>query len=552
MREFTQFYDALDSTTKTNAKLTAMESYFRTAPADAAAWALFFLTGRRISRGITSTQLRQWASEEAKVPMWLLEECYTAVGDLSETFALLIPDDPKTSKIELPLVQLINERVLPLKRSSETRRREIVTTTWKQLSSRERFLYHKFLGGSFRVGVAKTLVIRALSQIADVPQAVMAHRLMGEWEPTAQFYQSLLAPSGGNEATANDPGKPYPFYLAYPLERKVEELGQIEEWQCEWKWDGIRAQLIRRGEQVLIWSRGEELMTDRFPEVLRAADVSLPDGTVLDGEILAWQEGKPLPFSELQRRIGRKKVDRAIQMQVPIIFKAYDLLEWQGQDVRERPLNERRKLLQDWHAGVKSERLLLSPLVPVTNWMDLEEAYTRSRKEAVEGIMLKRASSPYGSGRVKGDWWKWKTEPYHVDAVLIYAQGGSGRRASLFTDYTFAVWQGKELVPVAKAYSGLTNEEIKKVDKFIRSNTLEKFGPVHVVKPELVFQLAFEGIQQSTRHKAGVALRFPRMALWREDKKITDADTLETLQAMVQSKKVSPPSYAELPLFDGL
>jgi DNA ligase-1 len=328
--------------------------------------------------------------------------------------------------------------------------------------------------------------------------------------------------------------KPYPFYLAYPLDVPPEELGDVHDWQLEWKWDGIRAQLIRRQDDIVIWSRGEELVTDRFPEVVRAADVCVPDGTVLDGELVAWEGTRPLPFAQLQRRIGRKKVTPRIMTEVPIVFIAYDLLEWEGTDLRPQPLTYRRERLEAWHCVQTSERLRLSVTHIAGSWEEVRQIVEKARENHVEGLMIKRRLSSYGVGRTKGDWWKWKIEPYHVDAVLIYAQSGTGKRASLFTDYTFGVWHEGQLVPVAKAYSGLSDAEIREVDRFIRGNTLDRFGPVRVVKAELVFELAFEGIQWSGRHKAGLALRFPRMARWRKDKQPPDADTLETLQAMIK------------------
>jgi DNA ligase-1 len=353
---------------------------------------------------------------------------------------------------------------------------------------------------------------------------------MGEWQPTAAFARELLAP----DTKDADVSRPYPFFLAYPLEGAVSDLGGTGDWQAEWKWDGIRAQLIRRKFQTFLWSRGEELITDRFPE-LQAAGAVLPDGTVIDGEVMPWRHdasgGRPLPFAQMQRRIGRKLLSNKILAEVPAVLVAYDLLESEGADVRERPLEWRRARLAEVVAG--NTALVLSPVVEAASWEELTAKRQESRERGVEGLMLKRRSSPYRVGRRRGDWWKWKIDPYSVDAVLIYAQPGNGRRASLFTDYTFGVWDNGELVPFAKAYSGLTDEEIRKVDTFVRRNTTKTFGPVHVVKPELVFELAFEGIQRSPRHRAGIAVRFPRMARWRTDKKAEEADSLDTIRALL-------------------
>jgi DNA ligase-1 len=532
VERFTQLYDDLDTTTRTNQKVAALVRYFREAnPADAA-WALYLFSGRRLPRGVNTPTMRQWAAEESQLPAWMLDECYDAVGDFSETIALLLPQP--TAPTPIGLAQLITERILPLKRWHEEKRRAVVVQTWRELTTRQRFLFHKLMSGSFRVGVAKTLVVRALAQVAEVLQAVMAYRVMGEWEPTAAGYQHIINPSADEAHRSHEISKPYPFYLAYPLDLPPEELGEVTAWQLEWKWDGIRAQLIRRQDDILIWSRGEELVTDRFPEIVRAADVAVPDGTVLDGELIAWQGLTPLPFAQLQRRIGRKKITPRIMAEVPIVYIVYDLLEWGGTDIRPQPLSLRRHQLESWHVRQATEKLRLSTAHFAQSWEEVRRIYDNARENRVEGLMLKRRLSSYGVGRTKGDWWKWKIEPYHVDAVLIYAQSGSGKRASLFTDYTFGVWHEGQLVPVAKAYSGLSDAEIREVDRFIRSNTLDRHGPVRVVKPELVFELAFEGIQRSTRHKAGVAVRFPRMARWRKDKPAQEADTLETLQALIK------------------
>jgi DNA ligase-1 len=439
--------------------------------------------------------------------------------------ALLLP--PAEASTNLPLHYWVEERMLPMRNWDDGARRDSIVAAWRQMDERQRFAWNKLLTGEFRVGVSQNLVVRAIEQASGVDAAVIAHRLMGEWQPTAAFAQELLA----TDTRDADVSRPYPFFLAYPLEGAVEDLGDIREWQVEWKWDGIRAQLIRRGWRVFLWSRGEELITDRFPE-LAAAGALLPDGTVIDGEVMPWKNGAPLPFAQMQRRIGRKVLTPKILAEVPAVLVSYDLLEADGEDVRERPLEWRRERLEQVTAG--KDALVLSPLVVAASWSELASLREESRVRAVEGLMLKRRGSPYRVGRRRGDWWKWKIDPYSVDAVLIYAQPGNGRRASLFTDYTFGVWDKGELVPFAKAYSGLTDEEIREVDQFVRRNTLRTFGPVHVIKPELVFELAFEGIQKSSRHKSGIAVRFPRMARWRTDKKAQDADTIETIRALLK------------------
>lgn len=529
MRAFADLYAALDATTKTNEKIEALKQYLLAAdPADAA-WAVHFLTGRRPKRLIETRKLVEWAIEAAGIPEWLFGESYQAVGDLAETIALLLP--PPAASTRESLRYWVEERLLPLKQWDDVRRRESLVNAWLEMSERERFVWNKLITGEFRVGVSQSLVVRALAEASGVDAAVLSHRLMGHWDPTADFARSILAKESSDAAVS----RPYPFFLAYPIEGEVEELGDIADWQAEWKWDGIRSQLIRREWQTFLWSRGEDLVTERFPELQKLGGL-LPDGTAIDGEIMPWKQGKPLEFAQLQRRIGRKVLGPKILAEVPVVLVAYDLLEYGSVDIREQPLEWRREKLAAIVRSVeKSGCIVLSEPVAAASWEQLKQLRQLSRERRVEGFMLKRLGSPYRVGRKRGDWWKWKIEPYSVDAVLIYAQAGHGRRASLFTDYTFGVWDNGELVPFAKAYSGLTDEEIRKVDAFVRRSTVEKFGPVRRVKPELVFELAFEGIQESPRHRSGIAVRFPRMARWRTDKPAAEADTLESLRTLLRS-----------------
>ena len=527
MRDFARLYTTLDETTATGEKVAALADYLRRAPAADAAWAVHFLIGRRPKRLVSAPKLAAWAAEAAGIPGWLFEESYAAVGDLAETITLLLPETGRSN--DRGLAYWVEERLLPLRGQDEAAQREEMLRAWRELDRRERFVWNKLITGAFRVGVSGGLVERALSLATGVPEAAIAHRLTGGWEPSASFYARLCA----EDVRDTDVSRPFPFYLAYPLEDPVETLGEPSEWIAEWKWDGIRSQLIRRAGRTFLWSRGDELLNGRFPEVEEPAAL-LPEGTVLDGELLPWTGDRPLPFAQLQRRIGRKALTRRILEEVPVALIAYDLLEQDGEDLRPLALAERRRRLAALLAGTPSAgRLVLSPALSAGDWTLLAEARGRARERGAEGLMLKRLSSAYGVGRRKGDWWKWKVEPYAVDAVLMYAQAGSGRRAGLFTDYTFGVWDGERLVAFAKAYSGLTDGEIRKVDAFIRRNTLEKHGPVRVVRPELVFELAFEGIQPSPRHKSGVAVRFPRIARWRTDKRPEAADTLETVRSLL-------------------
>jgi DNA ligase 1 len=527
VKKFARLYAALDETTATNEKIAALVDYFRIAsPADAA-WAVHFLSGRRPKRLVSSKNVRTWAAEEAGLPDWLFDESYHEVGDLAETITLLLPNTAESS--QLPLAHWIEDRLLRLRGEEDDVQREVMVSAWQELDRRERLVWNKLITGSFRVGASQRLVVRALAEVSGIEDGVIAHRLMGAWDPTPEFFQRLVAP----DTRDADVSRPYPFFLAHPFEGEPATLGDTAEWILEWKWDGIRAQLIRRAGQTFLWSRGEELLAGRFPEVEEIGAL-LPEGTAIDGELLPWSGGAPLPFAQLQRRIGRKNLGRKILAEVPVVLVAYDLLEDAGADVRSLPLVERRRRLGALLEALPGERLILSPTLSATDWESAAETRRGAREVGAEGLMLKRLGSEYGVGRRRGDWWKWKVDPLAVDAVLIYAQPGSGKRAGLFTDYTFGIWEGDHLVPFAKAYSGLTDDEIRRVDNFIRRNTLEKFGPVRTVKPELVFELHFEGIQRSTRHKSGIAVRFPRMARWRTDKKAEEADTIETVRGLLK------------------
>ena len=534
MKRFASLYSRLDETTKTTEKVKALVDYFGQVAAADAAWAVYFLIGRKPRSVVAMPKLRGWATAEAAIPDWLFQESSDAVGDIAETIALLLP--PPRASSDLSLSQWVEERLLPLRTLGEDAQHQAVLEAWRSLDQGQRFIWNKLLSGGFRVGVSQQLVTRALGSFGKLDPAVVAHRLMGDWEPSASFWSGLLA----HDPADADVSRPYPFFLAYPLEDTPDTLGEVSLWQAEWNWDGIRSQLIRRRGQTFLWSRGEELVTERYPELAAVGD-ALPDGTVIDGEILPCKDGRVLPFALLQKRIGRKTVTRSILSQIPVIIMAFDLIEHAGADVREWPLTRRREALERIIADLEcthpleAARLRPSPVVEATTWQDLAGARSGSRKAQAEGLLLKRRASAYGVGRRRGDWWKWKVQPHTIDAVLILAQRGSGKRASLYTDYTLGVWDPASgtLVPIAKAYSGLTDEEIRRVDAFIRRNMLEKFGPVRTVRPELVFELAFEGLNRSNRHKSGIAVRFPRILRWRTDKTAAEADTLDTIRALL-------------------
>lgn len=568
MKAFAQLYANLDETTSTNAKRQFLEDYFREAqPADAA-WAVYFLSGGRPRQLVPTKVLRELAIKLANVPEWLFEESYQAVGDLAETFSLLLPEAEQTS--DEGLAWWLENALLPLRGLPPEELHERLPPLWAQLDRASLMLCLKLITGSFRVGVSKLLVTRALAQMAGLDSKRVAQRLVGYTDlshrPVADSYLKLIAEESSDEH-AQRGGQPYPFFLAHSLQQPVDQfdtlLGPSSDWQVEWKWDGIRAQLVKRDGRLWIWSRGEELVSDRFPE-LHSLTASLPDGTVIDGEIVVWKTPPPAdvapedfslddasstsadapavqPFALLQQRIGRKTLSKKILEEIPVVVLAYDLLEWHGEDWRSRPQHERRTQMEQVIAQAADPVLRPSPVLTGDDWLDLSRQREASRALGVEGMMLKARDSLYGVGRTKdmGTWWKWKVDPFSVDAVLIYAQAGHGRRASLYSDYTFAVWDGppeaseRTLVPFAKAYSGLTDEEMRKVDAIVRKTTVEKFGPVRSVTPTLVFELGFEGIALSKRHKSGIAVRFPRMLRWRHDKPVAEADSLATLQDLL-------------------
>jgi DNA ligase-1 len=530
MERFSRLYETLEQTSSTNAKVQALKNYFQEVPPPDGAWAVYFLSGRRPKRLVGSARLRQWLVAYTGLPEWLVEECYSAVGDLAETIALLAQSQPPSGST-LSLSQWLTEHILPLRDRPEVEQQAVITGWWAQLTQRQCYLVNKLLTGSLRVGVSQTLVIRAIAEVAGLERSTVAQRLAGHWQPEANFYQNLFAADSNDD----DISRPYPFFLASPLDKLPTNLGAVEQFLAEWKWDGVRAQVICRAGKTFLWTRGEELVSERFPEILTAAQ-NLPDGTVLDGEILAWRD-TVRPFAELQQRIGRKRVGKTLLAKVPVAFLAYDLLEHKGTDVRLWPLAERRRALEGVFLAASSP-LLLSEAVPQTSWEGLAALREQSHERRVEGLILKRWDSIYGTGRKKGSWWKWKVDPYTLDAVLLYAQAGHGRRANLFTDYTFAVWEGETLVPIAKAYSGLSDQEIQRLDHWIRRHTQERFGPVRSVSPQHVFELAFEGISLSSRHRSGIALRFPRISRWRTDLRIRDADTLTQVKALLDAKSL--------------
>lgn len=541
MKQFAALVYAIGTSTKTNEKLQALQDYFATAPEKDMVWVIAVFTGRRPKRIVNSTFLKDLCIGICHIPYWLFEECYHTVGDLGETIALLLPETetlpagPEDLTTTEKTLSYYLEHFTSILKEPDEVKKAFILDNWQQMDRNEKFVFNKLITGGFRIGVSQTIMVKALAKTKAVPPSVIAHRISGNWDPATTTVDELLSEG----SSSIDHSKPYPFYLSYAVEDDPAALGNIADWTAEWKWDGIRGQIIKRNNELFVWSRGEELVTEKFPEYEEFA-FALPDGLVLDGEIICLdvsaRDGmvKPLPFSVLQTRIGRKHISKKQLTEAPVGFIAYDILEFEGKDMRDVPFIKRRELLKEITGSVNHPFLLISPVLQVDDWQQLHAQRATSREKGSEGLMLKRNDSPYLSGRKKGDWWKWKIDALTIDAVMIYAQKGHGRRSNLYTDYTFAVKDGDKLVPFAKAYSGLTDKEFGQVDAFVKRNSIEKFGPVRTVKPELVFEIAFEGIAASNRHKSGVALRFPRISRWRTDKKADEINTLDDLKEILR------------------
>ncbi|NER82713.1 MAG: ATP-dependent DNA ligase [Leptolyngbya sp. SIO1D8] len=533
MKRFTQLFQAIDATTSTKAKVEALRQYFVAEEPVNAVWALYLLLNKTRRRLVTSRVLRDVYLSISQIPEWLFKDCYAHVGDSAEVIALLLRDTPLKgqSAADIPLHEWM-EQIIPLVKSVETEeeRHELIISWWRSLDDYEIFVLNKVLTGAFRVGASEKLVIKGLSAASEIPEAVLAHRLMGDFEPTADFYAQLLS----EDAIETAPSQPYPFFLASQIDEEKFQAEDPSQWLAEWKWDGIRAQVIKRADEVFIWSRGEDLVTEQFPEVVTAFG-SFPNGHVLDGEILCWEGDRPLSSNHLQKRLGRKRVTKKVMAENPVRFIAYDLLEHNSNDIREKPLRDRKHLLHQLVTDHDHACVSQSTPLAFASFEDLAVLREQSRQQGAEGLVIKALDSPYLVGRKRGYWWKYKVDPMTLDAVLIYAQAGSGKRANLFTDYTFALWKEKELVPFAKAYSGLDNAEIETLDKWIRRHTIERFGPVRSVAPIHVFEIGFEGIAESKRHKSGISVRFPRILRWRTDKPVEEADTLETAHELLRS-----------------
>ena len=531
MFDFADLVEQIDKTNKTNLKVKALEKFFSIASDQDKVWAIALFSSKKPKRSIKTSDLRVYAAKMAKIPLWLFEESYHIVGDLAETIALVVPESKQS--IKPPTLTELIEEIKDLKKLDEVKQRDYLINRWSHLNYYSKFVFNKLITGGFRIGVSQKLMTKSLANVTGIDQDTIAYQIMGDWNPEETTYKQLILSPSKEDFIY----KPYPFYLANPLDQDLEKLGSSSNWVYENKWDGIRAQLIKRNDEVMIWSRGEELISKQFPELLEMGNF-LRNGTVIDGEILPFKNGKIGSFNDLQKRLGRKNVGKTTLENSPVILKAYDLLEMNDLDLRNQKYLDRRKSLEKIVLSIKNEKLQLSKYYIFNSWKEVETAHCNARINRSEGLMIKNINAIYKVGRKKGDWWKWKIDPLTIDAVLTYAMRGHGRRANLFTDYTFALWKtndngDKELVTFAKAYSGLTDKEFKEVDAFIKKNTLERFGPVRSVKPELVFEIAFDGVANSSRHKSGVAVRFPRILRWRKDKNSNQANTIENLKSLI-------------------
>jgi DNA ligase 1 len=534
MKTFAALIQLLATSTKTNDKLKAIQQYLQEANEEDKIWVIALFTGRRPKAVVKTALLRLWCMQIAAIPAWLFEESYHTVGDLAETIALLLPEPSEENNSAADSLDYYMRQLIKLDKQPDEIKKDFVTSTWMQMNVMQRFVFNKLITGGFRIGVSQKLMVNAIAKTTAVSPSVIAHRISGKWDPAIISFKELMSTEHG----AADFSKPYPFYLAYAVEDDVEALGDTAGWQAEWKRDGIRGQIIKRNDELYVWSRGEELMTEKFPEY-KILETVLPNGIAIDGEIISLgseiKNGQfiPLPFAVLQTRIGRMNITKKQLTEAPVGFIAYDILEHNGEDIRHLSLTQRNHLLTGIINGLALPFVHLSPVINFNDWSALKTIRLAARDIGSEGLMLKRKASAYQVGRKRGDWWKWKIDPLTIDAVMIYAQKGHGRRSNLYTDYTFAVRDGDKLVPFTKAYSGLTDKEFAQVDNFVKRNAIEKFGPVRTVKPELVFEIAFEGIAASNRHKSGVALRFPRMSRWRKDKDAAEINTLDDLKAIL-------------------
>jgi DNA ligase-1 len=519
VKAFADLLERLVFTPARNGRIALLRHWFATEPDPDRGYALAAITGELDFPAAKAGLIRELAAARTDPTLFAL--AYDYVGDLAETVALMWPGRPRGEPPALAAV------VEALRTTPKARLPALVAGWLDALDASARLALLKLITGGLRVGVSARLAKLALAEWSGRPVEAIEE----VWHGLAPPYATLFAWLEDRGARPDPGGLPTfrPLMLANPLE--VSDLAGLraEEFRAEWKWDGIRVQLVSGPGGRKIFSRGAEDISEAFPDILGA----MAFHAVLDGELLVLREGEVAPFGDLQQRLNRKQVSQKLLRDHPAHVRLYDLLFDGAEDLRGQPFDHRRARLEAWWQRTRPPRTDLSPLVPFASWDQLGTIHEGARAAGVEGLMLKRADSPYLQGRPKGFWFKWKRAALTIDAVLMYAQRGHGKRSSFYSDYTFGLWRGSELVPVGKAYSGFTDEELRFLDRFVRDNTTERFGPVRAVAPKLVLEIAFDAAQVSNRHRSGVALRFPRIARLRTDKPAEEADRLDVLLRLI-------------------
>jgi DNA ligase 1 len=517
---FAPLLDSLAFTPSRLGKLRLMHEYFMSTPDPDRGWALAALTGELSFAGVKPAQIRDLVLERVDAELFSLSHDF--VGDLAETVALIWPKKHGANHVP-SLSEVVDSMAVATRDSSGA----LLGAWLDALDATARWALLKLATGALRVGVSARLAKTALAE----DSTASLDEIEAVWHALHPPYTELFAWLEGRAARPELGDRPTftPLMLAQPLEEDDIPKLSPADYRAEWKWDGIRVELVGRGGERRLYSRSGDDIGAAFPDLL----ATLNEDVVLDGELLVMRDGVIAPFNDLQQRLNRKIATSKMIADYPAWLRLYDILERAGEDLRPLPFDERRHRLEQWYRAAPRTRMDISPLLPFTAWDQLREFRDTARERAIEGLMLKRGDSAYVSGRPKGPWFKWKRDALTVDTVLMYAQRGHGKRSSFYSDYTFGVWREAELVPVGKAYSGFTDEELRRLDRWIRDHTIDRFGPVRAVEPDLVLEVAFDSVHRSTRHKSGLAMRFPRIHRIRWDKPAAEADQVETLAKLV-------------------
>lgn len=524
MKRFAELCAILESTANAREKMAALTVYFQDAPPPDAIWAIRLLLGWKPSRIATSQTLRRWARECVQFPDWLFEESCAAVGNLLETLALLIPlpDTPG----DVPLHVRMQRDLLPLRDLTENEQRAAVSAAWTQMDAQQRFVWNTLLTGGFRPHVSEKTLIRALSAWRGLPTTVLACRLKQEWEPTVAGYRALFS----HDIAALDSSQLYPFQRWYEEPPARGASGAIGDWRIDWHRNGMRAQLIKRGSSVFLWSDDHVIVNDTFPEICEAM-AAMTDGTVLDGVITAWSADGPLHRAELERRMKRKRLTKKFKHEVPVRYWVYDLLEIQGEDVRTQPFRQRIHQAAGIIPTEVGSVIHLAEPLEAASWHRLHALRNDARRHGADGVLLRRWTASACPSTRKADQWRvWKADPLTAPVVLVYVQALNAASGQRSVEGTFAAWDGGDLVPVAKTSAGFSDEDVNAIEEFAKQHTVERFGPVRSLKAELVFTLAFDSVSLSTRRKSGLVLHHPRVAGRLLDASIHDAERIAILR----------------------